>query len=63
MPHPHELPCAWCGKPVEPSRLCYVIPTCYGCLPPPPPLERVWVGAPNVVDLVAERHRRAGGRS
>jgi len=32
------IPCQTCGKPVEHGRRCYAIPTCYGCLPPPPPL-------------------------
>ena len=30
--------CVECGGCVEPTRECYVIPTCYGCLPPPPPI-------------------------
>lgn len=32
------IPCESCGKPVEEPRECYAIPTCYACLPPPPPL-------------------------
>jgi hypothetical protein len=31
--------CRSCGKPVEPLRQCYAVPTCYACLPPPPPLD------------------------
>ncbi len=31
--------CASCGEPVEKVRWCYAIPTCFACLPPPPPLE------------------------
>ena len=31
--------CQTCRKPVEPQRECYLIPTCYKCLPPPPELE------------------------
>lgn len=58
----NALPCAWCARPVEPARRCYAIPTCYRCLPPPPPIERLWPGASNVVDLVFERHNRAGVR-
>lgn len=34
-------PCVRCGRPVEETRRCYAIPHCYGCLPPPPPLETV----------------------
>jgi hypothetical protein len=30
--------CHKCGKPVEQGRRCYVIPMCYNCLPPPPPI-------------------------
>ncbi len=30
--------CRRCGKTVEPQRECYAIPTCFACLPPPPPL-------------------------
>lgn len=30
--------CVQCGGPVEQARKVYVIPTCYGCLPPPEPL-------------------------
>jgi len=33
--------CTQCGKPVEPERECYAIPTCYACLPPPKPLKTV----------------------
>lgn len=35
MSHPA---CAECGGPVEEARHCYAIPTCYRCLPSPPPL-------------------------
>jgi len=31
--------CVQCGKEVERARRIYVLPTCYECLPPPPPLE------------------------
>lgn len=31
--------CRKCGKPVEDERICYAEPTCYACLPPPPPIE------------------------
>lgn len=31
--------CRSCGGTVEPVRQCYAVPTCYGCLPPPPALE------------------------
>jgi hypothetical protein len=31
--------CRTCGRVVEPARQCYAIPTCYACLPPPPPLQ------------------------
>lgn len=31
-----ERLCADCRRPVEPTRRCYAIPTCYDCLPPPP---------------------------
>lgn len=30
--------CRGCGRTVEPERECYAIPTCFACLPPPPPL-------------------------
>ncbi len=30
--------CAQCKGIVEPERWAYAIPTCYACLPPPPPL-------------------------
>lgn len=30
--------CRRCGRNVEPERECYAIPTCFACLPPPPPL-------------------------
>jgi len=39
-----EQQCAVCGRPVEEARRCYAIPHCYGCLPPPPPLQVVQVG-------------------
>jgi hypothetical protein len=32
------IPCVYCDKPVEENRRCYAIPTCYACLPPPPPV-------------------------
>jgi hypothetical protein len=32
-------PCVQCGREVERARRVYVHPTCYACLPPPPPLE------------------------
>jgi len=36
-----EISCVQCGKPVEKERHCYALPTCYACLPPPPPLPIV----------------------
>ena len=33
-----EVRCRDCGNPVEFERRVYVVPTCYACLPPPPPL-------------------------
>lgn len=30
--------CRSCGREVEPARRCYAVPTCFACLPPPPPL-------------------------
>lgn len=30
--------CRKCGRTVEPERECYAIPTCFTCLPPPPPM-------------------------
>ena len=30
--------CRKCGRTVEPERECYAIPTCFACLPPPPPM-------------------------
>lgn len=33
--------CVECGIAVEVERRSYAVPTCYGCLPPPPPLDRV----------------------
>lgn len=35
--------CAACGKPVEKMRECFAIPTCYACLPPPPPLPYIGI--------------------
>jgi hypothetical protein len=35
--------CASCGKQVERARECYAVPTCYACLPPPPPLKVIGV--------------------
>jgi hypothetical protein len=37
--------CRACGCVVEPARQCYAVPTCYACLPPPPPLETIEVGS------------------
>lgn len=38
-PTPHiPIPCTQCGKHVERERRVYVVPTCFECLPPPPPL-------------------------
>lgn len=34
----HLIICVRCAMPVEEARRCYVIPTCYECLPPPKPL-------------------------
>ncbi len=39
--HKELVPCETCGKPVERVRECYAHPTCYACLPPPPPLDTV----------------------
>lgn len=33
--------CHICGKPAEEQRRCWANPTCYACLPPPPPLPIV----------------------
>lgn len=33
--------CRTCGKPVEPERACFAIPTCYACLPPPQKLPTI----------------------
>jgi hypothetical protein len=30
--------CRTCGRPVEVERRVYAVPTCYACLPPPPPI-------------------------
>jgi hypothetical protein len=30
--------CLQCGARTEPERWCYAIPTCFACLPPPPPI-------------------------
>lgn len=54
-----SVSCAGCGRTVDPERNCFAVPTCFACLPPPPPIERAWLGAPNVIDLTFERHRRA----
>lgn len=43
--------CVDCGKPVEERRECYVIPTCYACLPPPPPLPIVHIEIPEEPDI------------
>jgi len=50
--------CHSCGRPVEEQRRCYAVPTCYGCLPPPPPLGVIDVprAAPDVAGL-AKRMR------
>jgi len=37
--------CARCGKEVEEARRCYAIPHCFACVPPPPPLEIIQIGA------------------
>lgn len=37
------IACRTCGMPVELARRCYAIPTCYACLPPPPPLAIIEV--------------------
>ncbi len=31
--------CRTCGQPVETERRCFAIPTCFACLPPPPPID------------------------
>jgi len=36
--------CVQCGRIVELQRRCYVIPTCYKCLPPPEPLKIAKLG-------------------
>ncbi|HEY3256257.1 MAG TPA: hypothetical protein VGJ91_20000 [Polyangiaceae bacterium] len=36
--------CRQCLKRTEPERWCYVIPTCFACLPPPPPIEAIKLG-------------------
>ena len=38
---PPVIACVECGLPVEQKRRGYVLPTCYACLPPPPPLPRL----------------------
>lgn len=35
------MSCQTCRGPVEPERKCFAVPTCFKCLPPPPPMERV----------------------
>lgn len=38
--HPNKpTACERCGKPVEPDRECYAVPTCHKCLAPPPLTE------------------------
>ena len=50
--HPPPEPiCAVCGGPVEEARKCYAIPTCYRCLPPPPPIPPL----DPVRDVIGER--------
>jgi hypothetical protein len=62
LPEAKCIRCA-CGRDVEPARHCYAIPTCYACLPPPAPLPRIWIGAPNVVDIEVARQARADRRA
>lgn len=38
--------CVRCGRDVEETRRCYAIPHCYACLPPPPPLPRLYRDEP-----------------
>ena len=40
---PFPIACRSCGAPVEEARRCYAVPTCYTCLPPPPPLPVVGI--------------------
>jgi len=51
------VPCVQCNRPVEFQRRIYVTPTCYACLPPPPPL-----GALNLIPPVktADTERASG---
>jgi hypothetical protein len=35
----HAPRCRRCQARTEPERWCYAIPTCFACLPPPPPIE------------------------
>lgn len=37
--------CVACDRDVEKERLCYAYPTCYACLPPPPPIPSVAAAA------------------
>ena len=54
--------CRKCGRTVEPERECYAIPTCFACLPPPPPLpvhligkiDEQQIGAMKVGDRLSE---------
>lgn len=46
--------CAKCGGQVEPERFCYLVATCYRCLPPPEPLPIV----PWPAQAVATRGRK-----
>ena len=54
--------CRKCGRTVEPERECYAIPTCFACLPPPPPLpvhligkiDEQQIGAMKVGDKLSE---------
>ncbi len=40
--------CKQCGKACEPQRWVYAVPTCYACLPPPPPIETFTFADPTV---------------
>ena len=54
--------CRKCGRTVEPERECFAIPTCFACLPPPPPLpvhligkiDEQQIGAMKVGDKLSE---------
>lgn len=49
--HPVTVKCPECGGNVHRDRLCYVVPVCHGCLPPPPPIPTL-----NPADLRPHPH-------